>query len=46
MDFKCGRQKFILLVLPDSTDIAKKTILFFTSNILDERYILVRVHHF
>ena len=24
MDFKCGRQKFALLVLPDSTEIGKK----------------------
>ena len=38
MDFKSGRQKFILLVLPDSKGIAQKSILFVTSDVLDDRH--------
>ena len=57
MDFKSGPQKLMSLVLRDSTEIAQKSILFITPDVLDDRHnvhtgswsgaaTLLRVHHF
>ena len=38
MDFKSGPQKLMSLVLRDSTEIAQKSILFITPDVLGDRH--------